>query len=552
MIAAVYARKSTEQDVAEEAKSVTRQTIRAREYAARKGWTLEFTYVDDAVSGSKLSRPGLDRLLRDLSPRPKFGALIVMESSRLARAESPIDALLLIRRIEDAGVQIWSYSDDRQISLQDDGEELLQYVRSWSDSKERKHAVARVRDAMRAKAERGEFTGGRCYGYRYDRGARKFVVDPSEARVVRRIFAMRAAGSGLYRIARALEADGVAAPRGGKTWSRPAISDLLKREVYRGVKVWGRTTRLKKKLVRTPDRAVRLERPDLRLVDDKLWSAVQRVNKAAEDATWRDEKGQLRSRPVAGRAAWLLSRFIRCGVCNGTMYARVKKRLYSSRPVYVCMNHSLYGGGKCSGMKPFPVEWADKAICNIFEDVLVSKVVVNELEKFLDQTRPERGEDPAALESEAKRLRAEIARLVRQAASGEVEEISDAIKERKSRLEGVEGRLRAAGGVKPFELREFAERIEPVLKDWREHLKRNPAIAQQVLAKFLPIRLTVSPRPGGGWQIKGPVDLSRIAEDVGVDAVNAAINAYGRPQTPGSNPATTPWRTCWRRSESPR
>ena len=41
MIAAVYARKSTEQNgVGDEEKSVTRQIEHARAYAARKGWTV--------------------------------------------------------------------------------------------------------------------------------------------------------------------------------------------------------------------------------------------------------------------------------------------------------------------------------------------------------------------------------------------------------------------------------------------------------------------------------------------------------------------------------
>ena len=41
MIAAIYARKSTDQTrVADEAKSVTRQIEHATAYAARKGWTV--------------------------------------------------------------------------------------------------------------------------------------------------------------------------------------------------------------------------------------------------------------------------------------------------------------------------------------------------------------------------------------------------------------------------------------------------------------------------------------------------------------------------------
>ena len=46
MIAAIYARKSTDQnDVAEEAKSVERQIDHARAYAAKKGWTV----ADDCI-----------------------------------------------------------------------------------------------------------------------------------------------------------------------------------------------------------------------------------------------------------------------------------------------------------------------------------------------------------------------------------------------------------------------------------------------------------------------------------------------------------------------
>jgi DNA invertase Pin-like site-specific DNA recombinase len=47
MIAAVYARKSTEQNgVADEQKSVARQIERARAFAAAKGWA-----IDEAMRG---------------------------------------------------------------------------------------------------------------------------------------------------------------------------------------------------------------------------------------------------------------------------------------------------------------------------------------------------------------------------------------------------------------------------------------------------------------------------------------------------------------------
>jgi DNA invertase Pin-like site-specific DNA recombinase len=45
MIAAIYARKSTDQTVTDEEKSVTRQAEHARAYAAMKGWTLDEAHL---------------------------------------------------------------------------------------------------------------------------------------------------------------------------------------------------------------------------------------------------------------------------------------------------------------------------------------------------------------------------------------------------------------------------------------------------------------------------------------------------------------------------
>ena len=46
MIAAIYARKSTEQKgVAEEEKSVRQQVTNARDYAARQGWAVAEEHV---------------------------------------------------------------------------------------------------------------------------------------------------------------------------------------------------------------------------------------------------------------------------------------------------------------------------------------------------------------------------------------------------------------------------------------------------------------------------------------------------------------------------
>jgi hypothetical protein len=89
VIAAVYARKSTEQTgVADEAKSVARQVEHARAYAIRKGWALDeaHVYTDDGISGAEFVKcPGFLRLMNALKPRPPFQVLVMSEESRLGR-----------------------------------------------------------------------------------------------------------------------------------------------------------------------------------------------------------------------------------------------------------------------------------------------------------------------------------------------------------------------------------------------------------------------------------------------------------------------------------
>ena len=107
MIAAIYARKSTDQNIADEEKSVTRQVDRARAYAARKGWTVadEYVYVDDGIRGADfVRRPGYLRLLNALKPRAPFQALVMMGQSRLGRSLDEVP--YAPRKITEAGVRI--------------------------------------------------------------------------------------------------------------------------------------------------------------------------------------------------------------------------------------------------------------------------------------------------------------------------------------------------------------------------------------------------------------------------------------------------------------
>ena len=77
-IAAIYARKSTEQSVPDETKSVTRQVDNAKAFALKMGWTVptEHIYIDDGISGAEFEkRPAFMSMMATL-PRPPFRRLM--------------------------------------------------------------------------------------------------------------------------------------------------------------------------------------------------------------------------------------------------------------------------------------------------------------------------------------------------------------------------------------------------------------------------------------------------------------------------------------------
>src|SRR5208337_1744730 len=77
---ALYARVSTHNGQDPEM-----QLSELREYASRRGWNITTEYVDQGVSGSKESRPQLNRLMAD-AHRRKFDAVLVWKVDRFGRS----------------------------------------------------------------------------------------------------------------------------------------------------------------------------------------------------------------------------------------------------------------------------------------------------------------------------------------------------------------------------------------------------------------------------------------------------------------------------------
>ena len=80
MRVALYARVSTQNGQHPEM-----QLTELREYASRRGWAVAGEYVDEGVSGSKDSRPALNRLMAD-AHRRHFDIVACWKVDRFGRS----------------------------------------------------------------------------------------------------------------------------------------------------------------------------------------------------------------------------------------------------------------------------------------------------------------------------------------------------------------------------------------------------------------------------------------------------------------------------------
>ncbi len=176
MRAAVYARKSNEQDVQEEVRSVTRQLEHGRAFAESKGWSVKDDHVfsDDAISGmhGEEKRPGLKLLLAtmELVPRP-FDVIVMASDDRLMRNQLKVGAVL--ERIQEAGVDLYYYLENRKVDLSTVVGQFMESVHAMAAHDYRVKLARHTRDGMKARAKAGFVIGGRTFGYDHvpvDRG----------------------------------------------------------------------------------------------------------------------------------------------------------------------------------------------------------------------------------------------------------------------------------------------------------------------------------------------------------------------------------------------
>ncbi len=98
-----YIRRSTNR----QEESLDQQRAKLQGFAAARGWKLVEVYVDDAISGSDMHRPGLEALVNRAQQDKEVNVVLAWERNRLARPKDPVDGLMLERSLIKAGKRVF-------------------------------------------------------------------------------------------------------------------------------------------------------------------------------------------------------------------------------------------------------------------------------------------------------------------------------------------------------------------------------------------------------------------------------------------------------------
>jgi len=343
-------------------------------------------------------------------------------------------------QIMDAGVRVFFYLDDRERTLDTATDKVMFSLTNFAAEVEREKGSQRTYDAMLRKAKALHVTGGRVYGYdnvdvlapdpgpdgRPRRLCVRRRINDAQAAVVRRIFQLCADGCGLTRIAKTLNAEGIAPPRAhGRGWAPTAIREILHRDLYRGTVVWNRSQKIvrrgtKAQRKRPASEWLRLPAEELRIVSPELWGAAHR-RLAGTRNTFNPQAGQPRAR-LDLASPYLLSGLGRCALCGGSLIAMSRHHGRRRGFFYGCAYNSKRGPTVCRNHLHMPQEALERAVLDAVAtafDPAVLEAAIDRAIELMEERREASRQRRTAVEDALRTIRTEEGRLIEAVKQGQ-------------------------------------------------------------------------------------------------------------------------------------
>jgi len=296
MKAAIYVRLSEEdrdkRSPLDDSRSIANQKELLKNYASERNWEIFDIYCDDDYTGADRNRPRFKRLIAD-AEYGMFDIILCKTLSRFTReielVEKYIHGLFPLWGIRFISVADNTDSDDRKSKK---ARQITGLINEWYLEDMSDNIKSVLTDKRRSGKHIGSFAP---YGYKKDpKISGHLICDPPSADVVRMIFSMYSKGHSMTEIATTLNTKMIPSPKEYKRqkgekyinsskekciWRYPAISAILRNEMYIGNMVQGRfaseSYKTKKNRPQPKERWFIVKNTHDAIIDTETWEIVQ-------------------------------------------------------------------------------------------------------------------------------------------------------------------------------------------------------------------------------------------------------------------------------------
>lgn len=225
-----YARVSTDSE--EQQTSYEAQVDYYTNYIkSKEDWEFVQVYTDEGISATNTKkRDGFKRMVKDALDG-KIDLIVTKSVSRFAR--NTVDSLSTIRKLKEHGTEV--FFEKENIWTFDSKGELLITITSSLAQEESRSISENCTWGQRKRFADGKVTVPFERFLGYDRGEDgNLVVNPEQAKVVKKIYRLFLQGYSPFGIAKELTNEGILTPGGKKKWSARTVAAILSNEKYKG------------------------------------------------------------------------------------------------------------------------------------------------------------------------------------------------------------------------------------------------------------------------------------------------------------------------------
>ena len=368
---AIYTRFSSHNQREESNEAQVRACL---EYAKRNGIDVIKIYSDSAKSGTTSEREQFLQMIQD-SEKGMFSNLLIYKFDRFAR--NKYDSVIFKRKLRENGVKIISITE----LLGDSPEDVI--LESLLEGMAQYFSMSLSRDVMRGMRESAysctHLGGLPPLGYDVEKDTKKYVINETEAVIIRTIFEKYADGIPSHKIIEYLNGMGYKSQL-GKSFTQSSLAKILRNEKYKGTYVFNKSLQKdvsgnRKPMAKPKNEWIVVEDGMPAIIDAETFDKVQVKLKLNFK-----HGGKFKAREV-----YLLSSLVVCGECGSTMYgnSRLCGRSKTKYVSYRCTDRANKRKG-CTN-KELRKEYLENYVLDELYNKLFSKSSIEKLSSMLNE-----------------------------------------------------------------------------------------------------------------------------------------------------------------------